>query len=242
MSDLHLEYQDFNPDCINADVVVLAGDIHTGDNGVKWALKNIKEKPVIYVLGNHEYYQSTYPTLIQTLKDLTQDTHVFILENDHIRIHDVNFYGCTLWTDFRLFGDPSTAGYACQQELADFGKIKHASTNAKLRYQQTAVIHELSMHWLEKAIESGGSKNVVITHHAPSLLSIPERYKNDILSAAFASDLNTHIKALNPDIWIHGHVHETNDYTIGSTRVISNPRGYPGERNRHFDPQFMVSL
>jgi hypothetical protein len=29
-------------------------------------------------------------------------------------------------------------------------------------------------------------------------------------------------------LWTHGHVHNVNDYMIGDTRVVSNPRGYEG--------------
>jgi predicted phosphodiesterase len=30
-------------------------------------------------------------------------------------------------------------------------------------------------------------------------------------------------------LWIHGHTHDPFDYEINGTRVICNPRGYPGE-------------
>jgi hypothetical protein len=30
-------------------------------------------------------------------------------------------------------------------------------------------------------------------------------------------------------LWIHGHMHDPFDYEINGTRVICNPRGYPGE-------------
>ena len=37
LSDLHLERQRFNPFPVDADVVVLAGDIAVGTDGVEWA-------------------------------------------------------------------------------------------------------------------------------------------------------------------------------------------------------------
>lgn len=30
-------------------------------------------------------------------------------------------------------------------------------------------------------------------------------------------------------LWVHGHSHLAVDYEIAGTRVVSNPRGYPGE-------------
>ena len=56
LSDLHIEFEAFNVNTDNADLVVLAGDIHVDNRGVLWALENIKDKPVLYVLGNHEFY------------------------------------------------------------------------------------------------------------------------------------------------------------------------------------------
>jgi len=56
-SDLHLEFGRFEPTIINADVVVLAGDIHQGTAGVKWARQYCHDCPVIYVPGNHEFYK-----------------------------------------------------------------------------------------------------------------------------------------------------------------------------------------
>ena len=56
LSDLHLEFEAFQPKDVHADLIVLAGDIHTGKNGIKWIFKAFPERPVIYVLGNHEFY------------------------------------------------------------------------------------------------------------------------------------------------------------------------------------------
>lgn len=54
-SDLHLEFGRFEPTIKNADVVVLAGDIHQGKAGVKWAKQCFRDCPVVYALGNHAY-------------------------------------------------------------------------------------------------------------------------------------------------------------------------------------------
>ena len=68
LSDLHIEFQDYTYQKCDADVVVLAGDIHTKDKGIKWAIENIVDKPVIYVLGNHEFYGRSYPKFINEAK------------------------------------------------------------------------------------------------------------------------------------------------------------------------------
>jgi hypothetical protein len=104
--------------------VVLAGDIATKGLGVKWALKHIKDKPVIYVLGNHEFYGKTYPKHIYELKELAENTNIHILEKDVKTVNGVNFIGTTLWTDFEILGDPRIAGYEYQQVMTDYKKIR----------------------------------------------------------------------------------------------------------------------
>ena len=68
ISDLHLEFAPFQPNNVDADVVVLAGDVHTGKNGIKWILEAFRDRPVIYVLGNHEFYGQKIPKLIDEIK------------------------------------------------------------------------------------------------------------------------------------------------------------------------------
>jgi predicted phosphodiesterase len=56
LSDLHVEFESFNPPETEAAVVILAGDIHVGKKGIDWAKASFSDKYVLYVLGNHEYY------------------------------------------------------------------------------------------------------------------------------------------------------------------------------------------
>jgi hypothetical protein len=41
----------------------------------------------------------------------------------------------------------------------------------------------------------------------------------------FASDLD-HLVRAPVALWVHGHTHESLDYTVNGTRVFCNPRGY----------------
>jgi predicted phosphodiesterase len=52
----------------NEDVVVLAGDVHVGPKGCAWAQTQFPAKPIVYVLGNHEFYRHSLPELAETLK------------------------------------------------------------------------------------------------------------------------------------------------------------------------------
>jgi Icc-related predicted phosphoesterase len=242
-SDLHLEFETFSPPKTDANAIVLAGDIHVGKNGIAWAKANFPDKPVIYVLGNHEYYGNAFPKHLDDLKKLAEGTNIHILENDRLSIDGVTFLGCTLWTDFRLFGDPRIAGCQATQAMTDYRKIRVSPQYRKLRSIDTAVIHSQSFRWLSEEVASHrDGKIVIITHHAPSKQSLPQDYRDNLLSAAYASNLDNFIEDSGAVLWIHGHVHVPQNYTVGNTRIISNPRGYPDERNERFMPDLVVEI
>lgn len=243
LSDLHIEFDKFQIDSSSVDVVVLAGDIHVKENGLQWAIDNIKDIPVIYILGNHEFYGKAYPKLIDSLKERASKSNIHILEKDLLTIDSINFLGCTLWTDFELFGDPRIAGFECQQVMTDFKKIRLSPKFSKLRSIDVAVIHRQSIAWLKNELERLDTHtNIVISHHAPSKLSVPREYKEDIISSAYASNLDNIIQKYQPKYWIHGHLHNSSDYLIGETRVVCNPRGYPQERNVAFDSNYIIEI
>lgn len=243
LSDLHIEFGPFDMDHTGTDAVVLAGDTHTGTKGVEWAIESIKDIPVIYILGNHEYYRNTYPKLIGKLKEKTSGSNIHVLENEAFAIGEVCFFGCTLWTNFELFGDPVYAGMECQGRMTDYRLIKREPGYSKMRTKDTALIHRRSVYWLKNAYpEKKRARNIIVTHHAPSARSLPEGYEHNIINAAYASGLDELVEELSPDLWIHGHVHESRDYKIGKTRVLANPRGYTFRENEAFDGGFKVEV
>jgi len=243
LSDLHIEFENYTVDTTGADVVVLAGDIHIEDKGVLWALENIRDKPVIYVLGNHEYYGSAYPQLAHSLKKLTQGTNVKVLENDTFTFEGVNFLGCTLWTDFELFGDAKSASDECQQRMSDYRKIDLSPGNSKLSSVDVAGIHSTSLNWLKKELELRSEQmNIVVTHHGPDTHSLPDKNSDNVIYAAYVSRLERILIDYKPDMWLHGHLHNSSDYTLGNCRVICNPRGYPGGRNPDFNDHLLLEL
>lgn len=241
-SDLHLNYAPFEPRYDEADVVVLAGDTADGDLGVLWALEAIPDRPVIYVLGNHEYHGEVFPDLVVRLKQLAQGTNIHVLENESVLIGDTAFYGCTLWTDFELFDDVPTAMQVSGNYMPDFFAIEAGVSGGLFTPWEHLATHKQSKRWLLQHYHKDKAKHhVVITHHAPSMKSVAPRFANEISSAAFASNLDDVVLALSPDVWIHGHTHTNFDYQLGETRVLCNPRGYPGE-NILFDEQLLVEL
>lgn len=68
------------------------------------------------------------------------------------------------------------------------------------------------------------------------------RFNNDLLSAAFAIDLTPVIEAGQPELWVHGHVHDSFDYHVGATRVLANPHGYGRENVVGFKPDLIAEV
>jgi Icc-related predicted phosphoesterase len=102
--------------------------------------------------------------------------------------------------------------------------------------------HQATRRYLESELaKEHDGPTVVVTHHAPSPLSVAPRFLGSPLNPAFASDLTDMIWQYVPDMWIHGHVHDSFDYLLGDTRVIANPRGY-GDENGSFDPMLVVEI
>jgi len=246
LSDLHLEVSDYVPPHVECDVVVLAGDIGKHAQGFEWARQHWPTQEIVYVPGNHEYYRTERNQALEDMRLIAKQFGVFLLDNEEVRIGEVRFLGCTLWTDFELFGLPRQAGAMNEGEmfLNDFRLIREGSE--LFTPARSIELHKESVEWLRSRLdeEYDASKTVVVSHHLPSMRSVVERYKTSLLSACFASDLNDLMGGAA--LWIHGHTHDSLDYELNGTRVICNPRGYcrydRAQENVEFDPGFVVEL
>tara|TARA_Y100000034_G_C6894417_1_gene412054 strand:- start:397 stop:1164 length:768 start_codon:yes stop_codon:yes gene_type:complete len=236
MSDLHLEFGPMEIEPDGGDILVLAGDINIKGR-VDW-INTIANKfnHVLYILGNHEFYRGTIDNIYKKIKERLVD-NVHLLENESITIDDVTFHGATLWSDF-LNGNPMSY-LQCNQEINDYRLIRAGTGKQRFRPQLAHKLHYISKAFLQENVKEG---DIVITHMAPSLLSIHEKYKNDMnINGAYASDLSELILDTKPKLWFHGHMHYSFDYTIGNTRILCNPRGYIGEElNHRFDPNALT--
>lgn len=248
LSDLHLELCPWQAPAVDADVVVLAGDIHAHTHAIDWALAAFPQQ-IIYVPGNHEFYDAEIHGLRQQLQRRAGG-RLHVLDDSAVEIESVRFLGSTLWTDYELFGVERQAGAMSEAKhcLIDHDCIRCAPSGRFLP-ADAARLHRNSVAWLSAELaKPHAGKTVVVTHHLPSRLSVAERFKESILSAAFASNLDALVARAN--LWIHGHTHDSFDYELGNCRVICNPRGYIRRRaageleseNANFDPRKTVRL
>lgn len=243
ISDLHQEFGITELSFDNADIVVIAGDVNLGTKDIEWIKTKIINKPVIYILGNHEYYKGSYPKTLNKIRAASENTNVHVLEDDFVDVEDIRFHGCTLWTDFSIFGNPVKFGMYCQPKMNDYKAIKREPTYSKLRTLDTFKFHQLSKQWLKESLEkSPTQKNIVVTHHAPSINSVPEIYKDDPITSAYASNMESFIEEHKPDFWIHGHIHTPVRYFINKTEIICNPHGYMDEPYNGYDKELIIEL
>jgi predicted phosphodiesterase len=254
LSDLHHElWRQHAPridlSISNPDVIILAGDINTGAKAVEWAAQAFAALPVLYVHGNHEGYGGNLENVQNEIEVASKATgNVHFLDCGERQIGHVRFLGATMWTDFRLFGDNGrqAAMQEAEDVMVDYKRIRLAQKGyRKLRAADTARFHAIQKSWLKKKLaEPFSGPTVVITHMAPSLLSVADRYATDPVSAAYASRIDEMVS--EADVWIHGHMHDSVDYRIGKCRVLCNPCGYMthggGVENPRFDPHFIVEI
>mgnify|MGYP002620661570 CR=1 FL=1 len=247
LSDLHLEYADLKEplDPPDADVCVMAGDLCRGiDNGVRWLARHIAPAmPCVYVAGNHEFYKGSIREGLEAGRAAAREApHVHFLENDTVTIGGVHFLGATLWTDFRLNGTPEAAMEQARRRMNDYRQIAWQKVPwQRFLPAQSLRLHQDSLAFLNREPGSNAGPTVVVTHHAPHPRSVPERFRGDPTTPAFASDLSGLIEEAKPALWIHGHIHDSCDYVVAATRIIANPRGYEDE-NRAFTKAMVVEV
>jgi len=263
-SDIHLEFGDCiieNTD--NVDVLILGGDIMVAQDLHDYSEESLNNDfqiqslgarqgkakrfrdflsrcslqfpHVIYIAGNHEFYNGKWPAGIDYLREeCAKFPNVYFMENDVKTINDFTFIGSTLWTDMNQ-GDPITL-YHIAGMMNDYRIIRNSDHGfRRLTPEDTALRHRDSLKYIQKMIEGQfDQKFVVVGHMAPSKLSTHPRYADDtMMNGAYSSSLDEFIMD-HPQIrlWTHGHTHEDFDYMVGSTRIVCNPRGYINHEER----------
>jgi predicted phosphodiesterase len=245
-SDLHLEFFDWTPPPAPADVIVLAGDISGGADGVRWARRQFPDTPIVYVPGNHEFYGADLPVALEDLRAEARRLDVYLLDRDTCIVGGTRFLGTTLWTDYALYGStPDALDRAmadAADEMNDFRMIRW-DKGQPLSPALVREMHVAQTQWLaQRLTEPFAGRTVVVTHHLPHPQSIHPKYEGTRFNPCFASDLD-HLVRPPVALWIHGHTHESIDYVVNGTRVVCNPRGYlPHEPNPSFDPMGAVEL
>jgi len=229
-SDLHLEFikntyfLHSNKLIPSAEILILAGDIishrknHENEKYFDFLSESFQE--VYWLPGNHEYYNSDMVRGNQIKGKKVRD-NIHIVNNEVINCNGVNLIFSTLWS---LISPQKEL--IIKSHLSDFSQIKY--NGDAFRPKQYNLLHQQSISFLEKSlIDLQGNKNLVITHHVPTLYNYPSEYKNSPLNEAFIVELHDFIEKYQPEAWIYGHSHiNTPDFNIGKTKMLTNQLGY----------------
>ena len=212
---------------------------HAATRGLAWAQRTFA-CPTLYIAGNHEYYGGHLSRTLDKLRAL-QTPRVQVLERDEVIIDGVRFLGTTAWTDYAVTGNAARAQWLAQAQMTDFRRIRTAGYR-RVRPADFMEQNHQALTWLRQRLAMAyAGPTVVITHHAPSLRSLQNSpYAGTDLDAAYANAWER-MMGSTINLWVHGHVHEAEDYVLAGTRVVCNPRGYPGEATR-FDPGLLITV
>jgi UDP-2,3-diacylglucosamine pyrophosphatase LpxH len=215
-------------------VLVVAGDlcpmVRDHEQLAKYAFNHWAEryKNVIYIPGNHEYYNSS-PRKVEKSHNIKKNIHRWVndinllcgsekirfLDTKVIDLDGVKILGGTMW-----------GSNICDQDF-----IPELNTfNVK---EQKVFLSNLRR----------AQPDIVISHHLPSTECINEMWKDSIHNAHFVVDLTKFLRvgtlpgSYAPKLWLHGHTHQDVNVNVGNTKVCANPCGYPNEAfGRVWDP------
>jgi len=254
-SDLHFDVRPIRKISIAEGIacVIVAGDTCEGVLDAFEHLRRIVpiHIPILMVLGNHEYYRRCIPDELALAHAHASAFNIHCLEDQSVVLSgadgsQVRFVGASLWTDYRIFGDANQSAVmnACAAGMNDHRLISWQKKPwLRFRPQEAAMLHHRSKNYLESVLATpfDAGPTVIITHHAVHWNSILPKYRNDPITGAFVSDMTATIEAKKPDLWVHGHVHNSSDYRLGRTRLVCNPHG-SGDENPRFDGSLAVEV
>lgn len=227
MSDLHLDLfplwqRVLDDDVIKyskgVDVLIVAGD--TAElNSFEWVAGFKHLAPhypmILTVLGNHEHYYSDEAIRYEAIAALPPN--VKVLQRETITLKGVTFGGTTMWYP-RTYTKRDREGFEEFQAVPGGEKWILEENDKDLAFL--------------KALKA----DVVITHHAPSMMSVQRRFIGSSLNAFFVCNMEELILKRSFKFWFHGHIHRSSSYFIGGTQVEAAPRGYRGDVE-HYRPR-----
>lgn len=240
VSDLHLPHWRHHGHTLHlpiepaAHVLLIAGDVTNGTpspEDLDW-LQTIDAFPdwpdgIFLVLGNHDLYGLDIDGGgLAAWRAALSGTRIQVLQREEVTVRGVRIAGCTFWTDFDR--ESPLLMLDAKSELSDYTYL--VSRGRPATPEDVLAQHRKDLAWLyDLAPGTAQAPLVVMTHHAPSWMSIPQSRANHPLNGAYATAAEWVMDQITPELWVHGHLHTLQDYGVGSTRVVSRPMGYFGE-------------
>lgn len=243
LSDLHVEKGPYTPPPLDADLVVLAGDVGWGVEGAAWIAEHVPHAPAVYVAGNREYWHHKggadplaelrrAAARVATLRFLQDEEAVVETPGGLARV-----LGCTLWTDYALTGDAAGTMARAEASMPDY-RNGRGPGGIGLTAEQVRAWNRASVAFLTAALERPfDGPTLVVTHHLPTAQSLKAPRPEHVPTTTSVTQLDQLIERTGPVLWVHGHSHWDCDFRLGKTRIVSRQRGAP--ENEGFQPLFL---
>lgn len=221
-----------------ADALILAGDIgdyHTIREALLLFAETWAPKPIIYIVGNHEFYGGTFEKTFQEINSACSEASNILWLNhdydwlmpDRPNAESVRFVGTPLW--FRAHPDIPMM----KNQIGDY---QHTKDNGVWINDENTK----ALAFLERTLRKD---DVLITHHLPSSVCVSDEYRGSPLNIFFVCEIGELIAERQPKLAVFGHTHSSVDTMIGNTRVVNNPFGYVGvELNPNFKDHFLIEV
>jgi predicted phosphodiesterase len=256
MSDIHIEFHGVTtlrtltvPEC---DVLVVAGDLFPIEEPQFEKVLNIlkdKAPQVIYVAGNHEFYDNigrwsvtkegqllpveapSFSEKVDYFNSLSKGNLHCAADYKQIKIAGQTFHLGTLWFPFAPDTFEMYVGPRRAAKWADFEWIVGVTPDDIYKVNE-------DFHKKILGMEAG---DVVVTHHLPSWMCVNPKYHGTEGNRFFVGgEFQDLIVAAKPSLWIHGHTHEPVDLTLDDTRIVCNPYGYPNQVRLGWKPEVIT--
>lgn len=264
-SDVHLDFDIpsniknflfdmlWKPEPLDEDketILILAGDLWHSKKYFEFMQRSwlsdlsTRFHSIIVVLGNHDFWGGNITYEYDYFRSKVKEKNlqnVYLLQNNTIKIGDYKFIGGTLWTNYNN-QDYDTKNFYKTGQMKDYKFIREGVIYKKITPETLLKEHYRTKNYIiDNATKNYPQQKLwVITHHLPSFLSLKDANRNHIENGYYASSLESIIQNKEIDVWVHGHNHEKVDYFILKTRILANPRGYPGE-DTFFNPWYRVN-
>lgn len=245
ISDIHLSEKNklISKDLVklrksNVDVLLILGDISSDPSDWNEFLQIIRKYfsvgPVLFLMGNHEYYSHDINTATKEYAQAIQnDNDAYILDNSNIIINGVNFIGSTLWSSFELGKDMSVA----EKQVFAFKRVKNG--DRYITKNEILEIHRQSLIFIQNSIQNSTFEcNIVMTHYAPIIIKNLKKLSGFELDGAQCSPLENFIIKNKPQYWLYGHIHEPSKKVVGETILMNNAFG--ADYDTYHKPDFEV--
>lgn len=233
LSDIHTEFDGGPAEFLakltpeGVDILVVAGDLTSGGTGrIVEVLDALARRypHVVYVHGNHEVYGLSPGDLQRELiawDERTPRGHFLTIDRP-AEVLGLRFVGATGWLP------PGN------RDLRRAGLDFHSMIEPETWLAQQSAIE---WDWLEAAVPEA---DVVVTHFVPTLREMPLRWAGYGSNWYFRADHDALIERSDATLWACGHTHDPFETTLGRTRVVCNPRGYPWEARHRWNANYRI--